>query len=254
METNLLQDKDYKVFVGGYTTQMPLLVKQGFTPLTAKDVMEYQIKAIQSKDKQVCEYAFWLTHGWNTVDGLAYFKDNLIVVPNSQELLNINLNSKLSHRDYKTSEMFGELVLTQEQYDPLAKKYDVLKRSKMIINERLTKKQAKQHQIWLRLAQGDKALLNEYVDAIFTKAKKPYSDFNGGYPYGASCAQYIGENRKMEISLPLTFDGPHMTNWVLCELTGNLGLGAQIIGFFEKDKDCVLLGTRAKNLEELVIQ
>ena len=37
MKTNLVQD--YKLFEGNYNTQMPLLVNQGYAPLTAKDIV-----------------------------------------------------------------------------------------------------------------------------------------------------------------------------------------------------------------------
>ena len=49
MKTTLV--KDYKVFEGSYNTQMPLLNKENFNTLTTKDLMQYKIQAIQSKDK-----------------------------------------------------------------------------------------------------------------------------------------------------------------------------------------------------------
>lgn len=110
MKTNLIQNQDYKVFEGAYNNQMPSLVKEGLIPLTVKDLMQYRIKAIQSKDKG--EIDFWLNHYFDTVDGLAYFNRNLVVVPNSESLFNINQDSKLNQ---------GAFVLTKDQYRKLSK-------------------------------------------------------------------------------------------------------------------------------------
>src|SRR3989344_8200505 len=132
MKTNLIQD--YKVFEGKYNEQMPLLVQEGLTPLTIKDVMKYRLQAIQSKDKD--EMNFWLNQYFDTVDGLAYHKGQLIVVPNSQELLNINQDSKLNN---------GSLILNDKQYKEISKKHEVIERNKIVSGKSLTKEQAKQH-------------------------------------------------------------------------------------------------------------
>ena len=90
METILITKKDYTLFKGSYNTQMPLLVSQGFRPLTTRDIMQYRLQALQSKDKY--EIDFWLNDYWDSVTGLACYNGNLIVDPNSQELLNVNQN------------------------------------------------------------------------------------------------------------------------------------------------------------------
>lgn len=65
------------------------------------------------------------------------------------------------------------MPLTIEQYQELSN-YGVIERDKVITGEPLTKKQAKEHIIWIKLAHEDKTLLNEYVNLIFAKAKENY--------------------------------------------------------------------------------
>jgi hypothetical protein len=220
MKTNLIQD--YKIFEGRYNEQMPLLVNGGLQPLTSKDVMGYRIKAIQSNDKD--EIDFWLNHYWDTVTGLAYYKGNLIVAPNSQELLNITPESKLNN---------GGLVLTPDQYKKLAKEYEVIKRSKIRYDKSLTKEQAKQHPVWIKLAQEDRELLNEYVDKIFAKAKDVY-----------------GCDENMGIYLPDDRKNPELRGWDL----GYLSYGSDADARYDLDGDNLRLpGVRAKNLEGILL-
>ena len=127
MKTNLIND--YKSFQGSYNKQMPLLIQEGLQPLTAKDVMEYRIKAIQSNNED--EFDFWLDHYFDTADGLAYHDNNLIVVPNSQELLNINPESKLSNgeatKQEKEEEKRQEELEKQRQEKVKAQKSELIK-------------------------------------------------------------------------------------------------------------------------------
>jgi len=218
MKTNLIQG-DYKVFEGGYNSQMPLLVQEGLTPLTSKDVMRYRLQAIQSKDKD--EIDFWLNY-WGTVTGLAYYKGELIVIPNSQELLNINKNSKLNE---------CSLILTQEQYEKLAKEHEVIKRTKIKSNKDLTKEEAKQNPIWQKLAQEDKSLLNEYVDAIFSEAKSKY-DYN----------------KNMGVYLPNDQENPALRSWYL----GNLNDRSLAYARNALDGGVRLFGVRAQNFGSIL--
>ena len=215
MKTKLIQG-NYQVFEGRYNEQMPLLVQEGLTPLTTKDVMQYRLQAIQSKDKD--EMNFWLNQYFDTVDGLAYHKGQLIVVPNSQELLNINEDSKLNN---------GSLKLNDEQYKEISKKHEVIERNKIVSGKSLTKEQVKLHPIWLKLAQEDKSLLNEYTDAIFAKAKEVY-DYD--------------EN--MGVYLPDDQEQPAMRDWFLWGLDGRSNAFAGVV----LGSDFRLFGVRAQNL------
>ena len=214
MKTKLIQ-RDYQVFEGRYNSQMPKLVQEGLTPLTVKDVMKYRLQAIQRKDKD--EMNFWLNQYFDTVDGLAYHKGQLIVVPNSQELLNINEDSKLNN---------GSLKLNDEQYKELSKKHEVIKRNKITSEKSLTKQEAKLHPIWLKLAQEDKSLLNEYTDAIFAKAKEVY-DYD--------------EN--MGVYLPDDQEQPAMRGWCLWVLSGGSSASAGVLSDVFR-----LFGVRVQNL------
>lgn len=222
MKTKLIQ-KNYKVFEGRYNTQIPLLVQKGLQPLTVKDVMQYRLQALQSKDKN--EIDFWLNQYWDTITGLAYHDGKLIVVPNSQELLNINPDSKLYN---------GSLMLSKEQFEDLSKKHEVIKRSKVKTGKSLTKQEAKSDPIWIQLAQEDKHLLNEYTDAISTKAKEVYN---------------YDEN--MGIYLPNDQENPVMRDWFLRGLYGRSY--ADTWDNLDYD-DARLLGVRAQNLEAKIME
>ena len=213
-KTSLIQD--YKVFEGRYNSQMPLLVQEGLTPLTIKDVMQYRLQAIQSKDKD--EMNFWLNKYWDTIDGLAYHDNKLIVVPNSQELFNINQDSKFSN---------GSLILNDEQYKELIKKHEVIERNKIVSGKDLTKEQVKQHPIWLKLAQEDRALLNEYTDAIFSKTKEFYN-------YDKNMGIYLSNDQ----------ENPVMHVWYL----GDLYDWSNAVARYDSLVDYRLLGMRGQNL------
>ncbi|MCX6711598.1 MAG: hypothetical protein NT139_00985 [Candidatus Woesearchaeota archaeon] len=214
MKTNLIQD--YKVFEGIYNQIMPLLVKENYQPLTTKDIMLNRIKAIQSKDQN--EINFWLNQYLDTVDGLAYHNNELIIQPNSNLLLDINQDSRLNN---------GSLILNQEQFNELSKKYEVFNRNKIISDKRLTKQQVKEHPIWLKLAQDDKSLLNEYTDLIFSKAKEIY--------------QY---DENMGVYLPNDQENPAMHDWFLWDLVSRSFAGTRCDFYNAR-----LFGVRAQNLE-----
>ncbi len=226
MKTKLIQT-EYKIFEGKYNIQMPNLVQEGLQPLTSKDIMQYRIKAIQSNDEN--EMNFWLNQYFDTVDGLAYYKGlayhkgKLIVVPKSDLLFNINLDSKLIN---------GSLILGKEQYKELSKKYEAIERDKVKTEHNLTKKEVKEHPIWLKLAQEDRALLNEYTGAIFAKAKEVFD-------YDNNMGIYLPPDDEEQ---------PVMRGWFLRNSVGRSGA---VVGG-SLDYDCCLLGVRAQNLEEVL--
>ena len=197
MKTKLFQG-DYKIFEGSYNSRMPLLVQEGLQPLTTKDLMQYRLQAIQSKDKD--EIDFWLCRYFDTVTGLCYHEGKLVVVPSSDLLLNIKPESKLDN---------GCLILSLEQYKQLSKQNEVIKRNEVISGKDLIKKQAKEHPIWIKLAQDDRHLLSEYTDAIFSKAKSSY-----------------GYDENMGIYLPNDQENPVLRSWYLWSLDSGSGADA----------------------------
>jgi len=211
MKTNLFQD--YKIFEGAYNKIMPLLVKENYQPLTTKDIMLNRIKAIQSNNKQ--ELDFWLNQYFDTPDGLAYHNNKLIIQPNSEHLLNIN----------------GSLISTKKQFNELSKKYEVFNRNKIIADKSLTKQEAKEHPIWLKLAQDDKSLLNEYTDLIFAEAKEIY-DYD----------------KNMSIYLPNDQENPAMRDWCF----GDLSNWSVAVTRDDPDYYARLLGVRTQNLEAIL--
>ena len=214
------------VFYGRYIEQMPLLVNQGLQPYTSKDVMQRRVEALQHNDKD--EISFWLNsywHNsyWHTSDGLAYHKGNLIVAPDSELLRNITPNPKLRN---------GALVLTLEQYIELFKQHEFIRRDKVILGKPLTKEQAKKHALWIKLAQEDRALLNEYVDLIFAKAREVY-----------------GRDENMGFYLQNDQEDPLMRAWGHRDLYDGSDADARIS---LDEIDTRLFGVRAQNLEALL--
>lgn len=162
MKTYLI--KDYRIFEGSYNTQMPKLIKSGLQPLTAKDVMQYKVKSLQSNNPD--EINFWLNKSWDTVSRLVHHDGKLIILPNLQLLYNI----------------------TPEQFKELSKKYEVLQRNKIIYGKPLNEREAKENSILIELAEGDKVTLSECIEAIFAKAKKDFS-------YNRNMAIYLPNDR-----------------------------------------------------------
>ena len=152
MKTKLFQG-DYKIFEGSYNSRMPLLVQEGLQPLTTKDLMQYRLQAIQSKDKD--EIDFWLCRYFDTVTGLCYHEGKLVVVPSSDLLLNIKPESKLDN---------GCLILSLEQYKQLSKQNEVIKRNEVISGKDLIKKQKQFRSGDIVLARiGDEVTLKRFI-------------------------------------------------------------------------------------------
>lgn len=173
-KTNLI--KDYWVLDNTYVNLMPFLASEELISLDSKEIMEYRIKAYETGDQS--EIDFWLKHSWDTTDGLAIrhnkiFRNNsgdlesdpnreAVFIPHSRHLLSINSNSNVRE---------GVLVISNPEFDELAKQYGILKKEDGIDERYLNKDQAKQSRFLLKLAREDKHLLNNYIDVIFSFAK-----------------------------------------------------------------------------------
>ncbi|TKJ16907.1 hypothetical protein CEE44_00015 [Candidatus Woesearchaeota archaeon B3_Woes] len=183
-ETRLIQDKEYELFHGAYCNMMPLLRQEGFRPLTSKEIMSYRVKALQSQDKN--EREFWLEKvdapyehrsdtesNFNTSDGLVSYGEHLMVVPNAEILLNIHETGSCGCRfvTFSKKRPTGALELNLDQYNELSQKYESFKYGELLLNRELSENEARNHPLWLKMAQDDRALLEEYVDCIFREFK-----------------------------------------------------------------------------------
>jgi len=224
MKTKLIQD--YKVFEGNYNSQMPLLVEEGLIPLTFKEIMKYKVGAIKSKGNK--EMYFWLNSYWDTSTGLSYFNKELIIIPNSELLININEESRLSN---------GSLISNEDYFNELKKNYEVIKRDEIISGKSLTKEQAKNHKIWNKLAEEDTRLLNEFVELIFAKTKEIY-----------------GYDENMGIYLPDDQEIPSIRSWYInSQYISNLGdLSNAADAWSDLNRSARLCGVSQKNFGSLL--
>ena len=147
---------------------------------------------------------------------MVYFNNDLIVVSNFKELLDINEKSDLND---------GALEV-KEQYEKLLKENEAIKRDKIISGRSLSKKEAKEHPILNKLAQGDKSLLDYYVEAIFDKAWEVH-----------------GYNENMGVYLPDDQNVPLLRSWCLRYLDN----GSNAVAWYDFNCDARLFGVRKKN-------
>lgn len=147
---------EFKEFYGVYNKQMPLLISEGFTPQTSKDITRYRYLSMQRENQIVKDF---FLRSFDTVTGLACYDGKLIIDPNSELLLNVNQNTQAS------------IPLTKEQFDKLAKKYGIIEESRVIHGDELTRGQAKESEILYKLAGDDIKFHHDYVDAVYDLGK-----------------------------------------------------------------------------------
>jgi len=148
----------YRPFEGRYIDAMPRLRADNRRPMTAKDIAEKRVEVLKSKDANLINA--WVNHYYDTSSGVAYFGNEIKIIPNCEILANIDSDAKLKN---------GALILTPEQYKSLEGK--VLNRDELKLQAWLTKQEAKEHPVWKELL-GD--ALNPYTDAIFKFGKEKY--------------------------------------------------------------------------------
>lgn len=175
---------NYKLYESAYTNSMPRLMAEGFRPLTVANIMSYKLEALKSQERE--EIDFWLNTSWVSCDAVIYFDNNVVVIPNSDILKNLNNDRKFDYGEIKNkfvegivmeemypaigdtldSRMHLSYLLTEKEFRELAREYGMLDRNQMILRKNLTKKQAKAHPLWLRAVQ-DKSLLEEFAERLF---------------------------------------------------------------------------------------
>ncbi|HDQ59886.1 MAG TPA: hypothetical protein ENN30_01700, partial [Candidatus Woesearchaeota archaeon] len=150
---------EVKVFVGDYISAMQELRSEGYSPMTVQDVAKKRLEVLASGNKKKTSQ-FW-DISQNTTSAVAYFKDEIKIIPNCEILTNI---------DYDAEILNGALVLTEDQYKQLPGK--TFKHSELMTNTQMTRiDRAKAHPVLQELLGDD---LEPYVDAVFDKVKKSY--------------------------------------------------------------------------------
>ena len=168
--TNLILNEPaqpYKPFLGSTIEQMPKLIEEGRVPISIAGLMQRRLDVLNSDVSQSVRDEWWNTPYVNTGDAAAYdMKGNMKVVLDAQHLRELTPNSNLQN---------GALILPEGTYTDLQGS-NVAEFTKEQLTQYtrkwLTKGQSVDNPIWLAFARGDTALLSEYGDAAFARAKE----------------------------------------------------------------------------------
>src|SRR4030043_327059 len=98
------ENLDYKIFENEYYEALPSMLKEGYRPITTKEIMQYRLKAAKGKDKK--EKDFWFKNWFRTCDAFAQYGSKLVVMPKSELLLNMAQSGQVapSCRAFRLSE------------------------------------------------------------------------------------------------------------------------------------------------------
>lgn len=226
LDLNTLQRVYFPFERWSYIDGMPKLRKRGLEPITVSDLMERRLEVLSLDENHPEKDALtdaWLSKSYDTASGVAYFKDEIKIVPNAQILKEKIQGSKLS--------MFGALVLIPEEYSDLE--------GWVFTREDLEREGA--YLIWKALVEGDQYLLGNH-----NKAVSALSDHE--------------ENMRVWLELP-TQERPLMHSWLMgglpyrCDAFGTATLGdrgnhyAHLVGMWPGDTTLTLL----ENLLEKIV-
>ena len=222
--------ENLRVFVGPYGKKVHLLQEENYYHLNVKDISEKRIKAFKSKDEKEMDFWFNFYDHFDTNDGIASYKGNLIIVPNSD----LFLNSK--GKWYKKA-----LRLNEVQFCELAKKYETFRVDSFRGKKFLTDMEKnKIYFIWLKLFQDDERFLNDYIKLIKEANRFRYKD--GG-----------GLEAWLPFSGPFGIDSlefPAMWHWRLWNLS--TASAENHSGYYPDWDSSNLIGELPNNLEEKV--
>jgi len=156
---------EYRIYEGReYRQLMPKLIEDGFTPISTKDGLSLMLCALRTG---ISEHIERLVDNYiDTGDGFVPFEDRLIVVPSARQLRRANASTHL---------VWGKIPLIPDEVPDLGgitlSRHDLERDG---VNFDLTKAQASNHSGWLARAHGDTDLLNEFVEAAYSYAKKKF--------------------------------------------------------------------------------
>lgn len=177
----------YQEFYGSNLAQMPKLVADGRVPMNVSQLMQQRLN-FRNGPQDV--KTAWIDNYFDSGDAVVYHPNGDVkVVFDSQTLREMNPQSALAN---------GALVLNEDVYKAL--QGEVFKKGKLgEVNTDLTRAEAKAHPVWQLLAR-DKALLADYVDFIFARAKERFNyDVNMGV-YPALCGGDAPEMRAFYVN------------------------------------------------------
>lgn len=158
----------FNEFYGRNIEQMPKLVEEGRIPLSVANLMQQRLENLSSSEALKTS---WWNNYFDTGDGIFYHPNgDFKVVLGAQPIRDMNSDSKLSS---------GALVLNEDKEESIEiyKSLDGVefKRNDLdnLFGKILSKSAVKSHPVWNALV-PDKALFNEYVDAVFSEGKNQF--------------------------------------------------------------------------------
>ncbi|MDP2906632.1 MAG: hypothetical protein Q8O03_01715 [Nanoarchaeota archaeon] len=135
-----------------YAKYIAKLKEQGRKPFTFFENVEARISDYEANGENAELFKTWLS----SVTGIAYkaYNTKFKLILRSDKLENIDFNQSFIPIDYDTEQGI-ELDSTKGKYD-----------------QDLTREEAKNHEFWLAVMNGDKEKLDRYVDILFDKTGK----------------------------------------------------------------------------------
>ncbi len=150
-EFGLKQGQD--LFEGSYHVEMSRLRQAGYTPWSTEDIMG-------GRNAVSVEHSFWNNY-IDTDFGIAGTKDKIYLAPHSARLRAITAETDLTNGGFALGENDTQ---TMRAYD----------RKDHILGRDLTEQEARDSQVWLDFAGGDKTRLDKYVENTFRFGKDKY--------------------------------------------------------------------------------
>ena len=143
----------YEEFIGGnYPIGISMIVEKGLIPQTVDDFIGYALLAIESNNRHENDFWFKKHRNFGTIDALAHFENELIILPKSDLLCNIKMDSKLNE--------YGNLDIAPEDFEKL-RTHGVINREEVPTGS-LNKEETLNHLILQKLFRNSS--LNEYIN------------------------------------------------------------------------------------------
>lgn len=160
-------EEEVEEFYGRIIDLMPELKKESMVPLSVADLMQKRLESL-TKSQELNDY--WWTNYFYTGDAVILHPDGRVkIVFDAEPMRELNPKSELGSN-------LGELILPDGTYDKLDGESFTRKEIERNNNAewQLSEREAKSHPIWKALAREDQTLLDDYVNAVFYKAKEMY--------------------------------------------------------------------------------
>ena len=148
------------VYNGKTINRMPDLITQGYIPISIAEIIEQRINAYQLKNQELSQ--LWERNYFDSGDVIMYHPDGRIkIVFDSETLRSINPLTKLG--------LFESQLLSEGIFDKTQGIEFSTRDIERFANKYLSKKDVLNNPIWIALVRGDKELLKEYTNQVYSK-------------------------------------------------------------------------------------